>query len=107
MVTPNPPTRFKAFENSGFILQLGLPVCCHQGCLTYRVAMAWLPLLLRELGLELQAVFYSLCMSFQSLMLFICPVTLFMVSSALPLSRIVCLLLPRFFSFTKLHEGGF
>jgi hypothetical protein len=41
--TPNPPTGFKVCENSRFILWLGLPVCCHQGCLAYLVVEVSLP----------------------------------------------------------------
>jgi hypothetical protein len=31
------PTGFKASENCGFFLQLGLPVYCYQGCLVYLI----------------------------------------------------------------------
>lgn len=34
-VTPDPWTGFKAWENCGFLLRLGLLVYCHQCCLVY------------------------------------------------------------------------
>lgn len=34
-VTPNPPSGFKACEDCGLILWLGLPVCCNQASLPY------------------------------------------------------------------------
>jgi hypothetical protein len=43
-VTPNPSTGFKACKICGFILQLRLPVCSHQGCLAHLMVVAWLHL---------------------------------------------------------------
>jgi hypothetical protein len=83
----NPYTEFKSYKDCGFLLQLGLPACCHQGCLDSpglpcAVSSSFLPP--GEQGCSC-GLFSTFLLPFCYFVLFSFPVILYLIPNVLPL----------------------